>query len=278
MTSSIRVRFLLTAAVLAVLALPAVYYTGQRVRQVSHDSTEMVQEHRDLGWMLTSLKDSLQSTEKAVYQHPLLLDETSYRHVLVRLAEVKLQVRQLLQHYVVRRHQTFEDFALNLAVVIDHLDEETQRLLTVLSNVETRFPAAPILINEMKPRNEVFMAALEQATAEAMESPDNVDQQQVAKVLRELRYVWSQQVSTVRVFIANRSGVFGEPAVSMARNKLDRKLFSDRVSELLSELGEYRRLGKLGFQQVVALEAMHESKREYDNSFERASEMYTTRD
>ena len=278
MTSSIRVRFLLTAAVLAVLALPAVYFTEQRVHRISHDGTEMVQEHRDLGWVLNSLKDALQTTEKAIYQHPLLLDENSYRHVLVRLAEVKLQVKQLEQHYVVRRHQNYEDFALNLEVVIDRLNDETLHLLTVLSDVETRFPAAPILMNEMKPKNEVFMGSLEQAFSETLENPDDAGQQQVAMLLRELRYTWAQQVSTVRVFIANRSGVFGEPGVSMARNRADRKLYSERVSELLGELGEYRRLGKLGFQQTAALEAMREAKQDYDVLFERAAEIYTARD
>jgi diguanylate cyclase (GGDEF)-like protein/PAS domain S-box-containing protein len=278
MNSSIRARFLLTAAVLAVLALPAVYFTEQRVHRISHDGTEMVQEHRDLGWVLNSLKDALQTTEKAIYQHPLLLDEHSYRHVLVRLAEVKLQVKQLVQHYVVRRHQNYEDFALNLEVVISRLNDETLHLLTVLSDVETRFPAAPILMNEMKPKNETFMGALEQAFSETLESPEDAGQQQVASLLRELRYTWAQQVSTVRVFIANRSGVFGEPAVSMARNRADRKLYSERVSELLGELGEYRRLGKLGFQQTAALETMREAKQDYDVLFERAAEVYTARD
>jgi diguanylate cyclase (GGDEF)-like protein/PAS domain S-box-containing protein len=278
MTSSIRARFLLTAALLAVLALPAIYFTEQHVRQISRDSTDLVQEHRDLGWVLDSLKDALQVTENAIYQHPLLLDEHSTRQVLVRLAEVKLQAKQLLKHYVVRKHQNFEDFALNFQVVIDQLDKQTHHLLAVLSKVDTRFPAAPILMEEMKPNNEVFTGALEQALGEAAESPGDHDQEQVAKLLRELRYVWGQQVSTVRVFIANRSGVFGEPAVSMDRNRSDRKIYSERVDELLDELTEYRKVDKLGFLQSTLIDVMREAKRQYDKSFERAAEIYTSRD
>jgi len=52
--ASIRRRFVITALVLAALALPAAFYTQNQVRQASQDSSLLVQEHRDLGWVLNS--------------------------------------------------------------------------------------------------------------------------------------------------------------------------------------------------------------------------------
>lgn len=83
--SSIRWRFVVTAVIIAAMALPAVFYTQNRVRQASIDNTQFAQEHRDLGWVLNSLKDSLQVAESAIYQYPLLLDESAYRTVLLRM-------------------------------------------------------------------------------------------------------------------------------------------------------------------------------------------------
>ncbi len=80
--ASIRWRFVFTALVLAALALPAVFYTQNQVRQASQDSSRLVQEHRDLGWVLNSLKDALQIAESTIYQYPLLLDESTYRKVV----------------------------------------------------------------------------------------------------------------------------------------------------------------------------------------------------
>lgn len=165
--SSIRWRFVVTAVIIAAMALPAVFYTQNRVRQASIDNTQFVQEHRDLGWVLNSLKDSLQVAESAIYQYPLLLDESAYRTVLVRIAETKLQSKQLSEHYVVRRYSQFGDFAANLNYVLDRLEQETDHLLKILSNVQTRYPAASILLNELYPTNQAFIQATELAIIEA---------------------------------------------------------------------------------------------------------------
>jgi len=192
---SIRWRFVITAVVVVALALPAIFYTQSQVRQASQDSSLLVQEHRDLGWVMNSLKDSLQVTESAIYQYPVLLDERAYRKVQVRIAETKSQSKKITEHYVVKRYQQFGDFAANLDYVLNRLDEETTRLLNVLSNVETRYPAAPILLRELLPTNQKFMQAVEVSMVEAAERPESVDQQRVMRVLEDLRYTWAQQIS-----------------------------------------------------------------------------------
>ena len=155
-SASIRWRFGIAAVVVITLALPVVFYTQSQVHQASQDSSQLVQEHRDLGWVLNSLKDSLQVAESSIYQYPVLLDDRAYRKVLVRIAETKFQSQKISDHYVVKRYRQFADFAENLNFVLNRLDEETVRLLNVLSNVETRYPAAPILVNELLPTNLKF--------------------------------------------------------------------------------------------------------------------------
>ena len=276
--TSIRWRFLVAAIVLAALALPAAFYTENRVQQASQNSSELVQQHRDLGWVLDSLKDALQLTERAIYQYPLLLDDNSYRTVLARLSDTQLQSRQLTQHYVVKHYRQFADFAANLDYVLDRLELETRHLLTVLSNVETRYPAGPILLNNLYPTNLKFIQAVELAIDEASSQVDSVDQQQVLRLLKEIQYTWAQQVSSVRIFVANRSGVFGEPNSSMAQNKSNRELYSLQLTDLLNQLQEYNTLDKLGFQQALSLVAMKEAKASYDHDFGRAAKIYTSKD
>ena len=74
-SASIRWRFLVTAVVVVALALPAIFYTQSQVHHASQDSSLLVQEHRDLGWVLNSLKDSLQVAESSIYQYSVLLDD-----------------------------------------------------------------------------------------------------------------------------------------------------------------------------------------------------------
>lgn len=276
--SSIRWRFIVTAFLLAALALPGVFYTQNRFQETSHASSLLVQEHRDLGWVLNSLKDSLQVTESAIYRYPLLLDEHSYREVLVRLAETKYQSSQLEQHYVVGNHRRFSDFAANLNYVLARLDDEIENLVKVLSNVETRFPAAPILINRLYPSNQEFTAAVELAINEATEYPNDRNQQKILHLLHDLRYAWSQQVSSVRIFVANRSGVFGEPITSMMQNKTNRDIYAQQVDDYLVQLHELKNAGKLGFEQTHSLETMRQAKISYDEDLLEAEKIYLSKD
>ncbi len=195
-TSSLRGRFLVAAVLLVTLALPAIFYAQNRVQQASRDSSRLVQEHRDLGWVLNSLKDSLQVTESAIYQYPLLLDEQAYRNVLVRLAETRLQAKQMGEHYVVRRYQQFGDFTENLNYVLDRLIEETARLLNVSANVQTRYSAAAVLFNELQPTGTHFTHSLVLAITEATERASDPDQQQVLQLLKDLRLAWAQQTDS----------------------------------------------------------------------------------
>ena len=273
MFSSIRARFLFTAALVAALTLPAVLYTESIVRQVTEDNSKLVREHRDLGWAIGSLEESLRVTEGAIYQYPLLLDEASYRRVLVSLAESRLRSSQLLENQALHHHQSLYEFVLNLKLGLDALDKQARNLLDSLSDVEGRFPAADILIDELRPANEEFYTALDKALAEAEQQLLNPDQQLLARVLNSLRFNWAQQVSYARVFIANRAGVFGQLDEHMERNQNNRELYFSRVVALLDELNEYRKVGKLGPQQTHSLARMQEIVTRYDNGFRRAVQL-----
>ena len=274
--SSIRWRFVVTAVVIAAMALSAVFYAQYKVRQASTDSTLLMQEQRDLGLVLNSLKDSLQVAESAIYQYPLLLDKRGYHIVLMRVAETKLQSKLLTEHYVVRQYNQFGDFASKLDVVLDRLEHETRGLLEILSDVQTRFPASSILLNELYPINLEFIQAAELAIVEAEEQPHSSDQQKIMWLLKELRYIWAQQVSSVRIFVANRSGVFGQPDSTMKSNRTNREVYAQQIDDLLAQMEKYGELDKLEFQQSLSLIMMREAKVKYDEGFERAAKIYSS--
>lgn len=274
MIKSIRARFLMTAAVVAALALPVVLYTGNRVREVSAESSRLIQEDRDLSWAFDSLSDSLRVTESSLYQYPLLLDAAAYRNLLIRLAESKLQANQLADNPALRRHPMIHDFALNLVLAMEKLDENTRNLLDVMSEGGNRFPAAEILMDSLHPNSLIFLQAVDEAISETTAQPNKPGQAVILQVLNDLRYAWVQQISEVRLFIANRLGVFGDPKTSMSANLANRNLYATRIRRLLDELAEYRQLDKLGFLQESLLDTMRGAYQEYEKDFQQAAEIY----
>ncbi len=278
--AGIRWRFVVSALVLAAIALPAAFYTQNQVRQTSEDSSRLVQEHRDLGWVLNSLKDALQIAESAIYQYPLLLDESTYRKVVARVAEVKFQSKNINDHYVVKRYSRFGDFAENLDFVLHRLEKETTHLLNVSSDVELRFPAVPVLFDGLRSENLKFIQTIELAMSGVNESPGSSGSQEamrmreVMRVLEELRYAWSQHISSVRIFIANRPRVPGQAEHFMQQSS--RGVYAQRIENLLAQLKEYDEVGKLGAQESLALPALLATKKAYDRELDEAGEVYAS--
>ncbi len=264
----------MTTVMVAVIALPVVLYMENRVREVTAESSQLIQEDRDLSWAFDSLTDSLRLTESSLYQYPLLLDAAAYRNLLIRLAESKMQANQLAEHYALRRHPIIHDFSLNLVLAMERLDENTRHLLDVMSDVGNRFPAANILTEGLHPNSLIFLQAVEEAISEATAQPSDPDQVVVLQALDDLRYSWVQQISEVRLFVANRLGVFGDPKTSMSANLANRNLYATRVKRLLDELTEYRQLGKLGFLQASLLDTMRGAYEEYEKGFAQAAAIY----
>ncbi len=275
--SSIRWRFVAAVVVVAAMALPAIWYTQNQVRLASTNGSQQIQEHRDLGWALNSLKDSLRVAENAIHQYPLSLDEHAYREILVRITETRFQSNQLAEHYLVKRYSQLADLITNLDYALDHLEQETGSLPKLLSSTDTRYPVVSILFNELYPANQAFIQASELAIAETEKQPNSVNQQEVLLLLKELRYAWAQQIGLAQIFVANRLEIFGQSGASIKNSKIDHELYVLKIDNLLTRITQYDNSGRLGFQKSLAL-VMHEAKIKYDESFTKIVEISSSKD
>ncbi|MFV2055082.1 MAG: putative bifunctional diguanylate cyclase/phosphodiesterase, partial [Thiohalomonadales bacterium] len=182
----------------------------------------------------------------------------------------------LPHHDVVRKSQFLLDTAKSLNNAIAELETEALELLSILEKVETRFPAAPILLEKLQPNNAEIKAAIEQAILEGRDLHNEPKQTEILAHLRELRYVWAQQIGAVRVYVANRSGIFGQPAKGMQENDKNRRLYVERVQEILAELLKYDKKELLGFQQSTAVHQIIASTKRYERDFKQAAVIYAS--
>lgn len=276
MLSSLRGRFLITAIILVALVLPAVVNTEKMVDNASGQSRALIADYRNLQILINQLQQALQATESKIYHYSIKLDDNDRQQVLIYLGSAKKYAKQLKYHSVAERTPVLEKHATDLNAYLKSLEVEIHRLLRVLDNVETRYPAAPILLDKLQPTSAEFMSSLETAIAEGSDLISEPQQLNIINLFRDLRYAWSQQISSVRVYIANRSGIFGQPQASMANNAQNRKLYMDRVYELLESLKIYNSVGLLGFQQANALEKMLSAVNRYEKDFQKAALIYNS--
>ena len=274
MLSSLRGRFLVTAIILIALVLPAVLNTESMVGNASSQSRALIADYRKLQVLINQLEQSLQTTESKIYHYSIKLEDSDRQGVLIYLGAAKKYAKQLKFQSVAERTPILEKNAADLNQYLTELEIEIHRLLRVLDKVETRYPAAPILLEKLQPTSAEFMSALETAISEGSDLIEEPQQLNIINLFRDLRYAWSQQVSSVRVYIANRSGIFGQPQASMANNAQNRKLYMDRVNELLESLKIYDSVGLLAFQQSNALEKLIKAVDRYEDDFQKAASIY----
>ena len=274
--SSLRGRFAVVAIILIALVLPAVIHTKKMVHDASQNSVAATTANQSFLSLLGEFKQILQSTESTVFHHTLELDEMGRKKVKSQLRKLKSKITDIKMHGIIKSMPEINAEVSHLETVLIRLDTELKNLLDILSNVETRFPAAPILLEQLQPTNALFRSAIEQAITEGNELRSNGSSQQeaIVNLFRDIRYAWSQQISSVRVFIANRSGIFGQPEASMPDNMKNRAIFAKQVKELIGEIKSYDDAGLLGFQQSTSLEQMRRAAIKYEKYFREAAKIY----
>ena len=209
--SSLRGRFAISALILLMVLLPAVYHTKSLVRNAVQTTSKVSTELDSFQSIITELERSLQSAESSLYQYTLLLDNHVREEVISAIDQAKFHTRKLLEHHFTREYPELQSRVEKLDDNTLRLGKEIQYLLNVVNKVETRYPAAPILLERLEPTNTEFTTALESAIAETKDMLNKPQQKNILNLFREIRYAWSQQVGSVKVFIANRSGIFGQP-------------------------------------------------------------------
>jgi diguanylate cyclase (GGDEF)-like protein/PAS domain S-box-containing protein len=274
--SSLRGRFVMSAVILSMVLLPAVYHTKTLVRNAADASATIGRQLDSFQSTINSLQRSLQSAESSIYHYTLLLDEEVREEATFEVEQAKSYTDDLLDHQFTREHPAILSWVNKLNENTLNLGKETQYLLSVVSKVETRYPAAPILLERLQPTSAEFIAALDLAIDETKDMINEPQQKNIMNLFREIRYAWSQQIGAVRVFIANRSGVFGTPELNMARNATNRQIFADQVVSLLKSLQRYEEAGLMGFQQTVSLSRMIKAVKQYEKDFQVAAEIYNS--
>ena len=169
--------------------------------------------------------------------------------------------------------------AMELAKEVEILEDAVVEYQEIMRDVESRYPAMPILLNELEPINSQFSEAVELALQEGVltDFRPNViksEHYNVMLLFQEARYAWSMQINWFRIFVANRMGAFGDPEVAMQLNLENRKMFIDNVVDILDKLEAQNKKDLLGIQQEESIKQMRESVSTYNHALERAVEIY----
>lgn len=267
-------RVALIALILAILIAAAMLYARHIVDGASKKSLASISASQQIETALHNLRASMQGYEQAIYQYSILQDKQQHERVLALSSNVVFQTAGLLNTPVAQQIDAVAELVHTLETDLRRLQSEVHKLLVVMSDTGTFYPGMPILTEKMYPTNVIFMQAAELAVLEAEGALDRPGQREILDIIDEAKYAWVQQVSSVRIFIANRAGAFGEPQKSMQLNENNRRMFAEIVELQLNKLKVYAARGQLGLQQEESLVAMRTALERYELDFQEVAKIY----
>lgn len=271
--------FALALAILAALG-GIVYYSHNLVDQTANQAIQTIAETRELEQRVNEIRSRLQNLKQLVYKRTVISysrDDQVKQKLLRQIELVDNQIKSFFsissQHSSWREESKEEpgSFAA-LAVDVKQHFQKIERYIDyynmVLEDPRLRFPSAGHLNDELLPLNRSFVTAINNAIHEIEQAGKSGQKETVLGILTDLRYAWGQQISVFRMFALSRSGMFDTPRTAMETTLVDRELFVERVSILLSRLSQLDRQGVLSFETSLSVEKMNEIHGQYEKRFD----------
>ena len=302
-------RYIGVAGVISVTLLVITLYAQNLVTHTAKKGYSVIRKNTQLLQQVAQVKQQIQQIERNVLKYTTYLDEDTKFNIEADLHQLQVELLALVQFVHLSKVQAIPNSVKNnnmavsalvsklknlqpnpayaeidlnvdnLVIAINELKKNTVEYLEVMSDVRTRYPGMPYLLEYLMPNNALFSEAVESALQESTMTDAQIgeldkNQYQIVNLFQSIRYAWVQKVSWLRVAIANRMGAFGDPLASMNRNLKNRQTFAEMVEYIFKKLDKFKRKGLLGLQQEESLEIMHQASEQYENHFNKAISVY----
>ena len=275
--STLRSRFVVTALALVAVLCGIGFYAQNLVSGRATAALRTMEDHEALRKQLDSLQPPLRDTERLIYRYAINLDPRLSRQVIAQLQRVRVRAAAVAGNPLTQQSDHLRQTVLEFVGVLQELERQVRSLLAIIGDAHRRFPAMDLLTNGMFPINEEYFAAIGIALEEARGLRDQQPRQwEIYELLESLRYTWLQQTSTFRLYVADRSGVFGDPdeASEIARKNLG--TYAGYLGELLTRMEVMDEQDLLGFQQSGVLPEMRDAWTRWNNYARQATIVYAS--
>jgi len=302
-------RYIWIAISISFILLATTFYAQFLVKNSAQEGYSVIQENTRLLQKITVINDQVQRVESNIYRYTTALDDETKFDAETALDQLQIELLGLVRYiHNATAKEYLEQYSSNnydiataidaleklehkegyeevdnlvdqLVVLVKGLNLNIERYFKLMSNVETRFPGMPHLLNRLSPNNILFSEAVESALQESNLTDAHIGdmekhQYQITSLFQTVRYAWAQKVSWLRLMISNRMGAFGNPVESMKRNLVNRQIYADSIESIFDKLDSFKNDNLLGLQQEESLEIMHRASKNYEAHFSTIIDIY----
>ncbi|MEN8166853.1 MAG: EAL domain-containing protein [Pseudomonadota bacterium] len=261
-------------ALAAGLGLIIIAYLGWN--HVNRSSREQISQIEARAMMASVLSDTL--------THLNLVENSLQRIVIEPDAEeimtVERRFKRLastlghLERILAGQNGPSSEIAMELQKDVERLQQTSRGLIAIRSDVERWFPALRLMREEMFPHNQQMLGLLDRLLDESSEDLSVEDQLQVVKTVSALRHAWLNMISEVRLYVANRFGIFASEFRTGMEFRLTNVIYyAEEIPGYLDELEAMAESGQIGFTGAASLEEMNSHYHDWMAALSQLSEI-----
>ncbi len=258
-------------AVAVCLTLMAVAYFGwDYVNRTSHVQINQIEARsKTLGVLTDSLThlNLLENRLQRIIIEPAVQD---IEMVEVRLKRIGFTLRALED--VLASNASNQEIAQELQKDAKQLHEASQDLVAIRTDVVRWFPALRLMREDMFPHHQQLITLLDGLLIESAEELSPQDQLQTFKTATALRSAWISMISEMRLYVANRFGIFASEFREGMESRLTNvTYYGEEIPGHLATLRQMSNIGKLGFVSESSLDEMEHHYQAWIRAFNQLS-------
>ncbi|MEN8178965.1 MAG: EAL domain-containing protein [Pseudomonadota bacterium] len=258
-------------ALVVCLTLMAVAYLGwDYVNRTSRQQISQIEARSTTEGVLTDALTHLNLLENSLQR---IIIEPNIQDV----AMVELRLKRLgftLQHLeqVLEGNKSNQAIAKELRKDEQQLVDASQDLVAIRTEVVRWFPALRLMREEMFPHHQQLVSLLDGLLIEIGEELSPHDQLQVFKTAMGLRSAWVSMISEMRLYVANRFGIFASEFREGMESRLTNiTYYGEEIPGYLDALRKMSNSGKLGFVSESSLDEMDRHYQAWMHAFNQLS-------
>lgn len=263
-THTLRGRYLAAAVVLGAIVLAGAWLTSRYVDSAIELNSASIAERNELAHQARPLFYAHWRAEYALHSYALSPSKVARERVHEHLQDAVARVDRLLAEGLANSAQARAELGALRADYI-RLGEAASVLTQIRLDPDVLFPAIAVARGDMLEYQNSFQTALSLALHDETEQPGGDDR--VRQLLGEIRYGWSQMIAAYRLYLINRIASLAESHLDIQAQ--DVHTIYGNVTEMLAQLAELERKGRLGLVTSANLDTLRETAELWYGGFQR---------
>jgi len=245
---SYRSRYLLLALLLTCFLVVIAWVGYSLVQQISQSHIEKITQRGQVSAIVSSLLSHLNHVHKILQDIVIEPEPTLRSRLDDEFNVLQRSLRQLDATDWSRQNSDAAGEAVALLEDYDALAASSEYLMSIRFDDSRWFPANSIMEERLLPNFVNSLTTLDEISRLLLdEYPLDVVAEQINHI-QGLRMGWVQMTAELRLYIANRFGVFStDTAAAMENRRQNVDLFADKSRQHLHALAGYANEGHLGF-------------------------------